>query len=88
MNVLVTGGAGYIGSHTCKVLAGAGHHPITFDNLSTGHRAATTATIGSTPVAATIPSSVMPALISSKAILERTSNLLQLQLAPRSARIN
>ncbi len=38
--VLVTGGAGYIGSHTCKALAAAGDLPVTFDNLSTGHRAA------------------------------------------------
>lgn len=37
MNVLVTGGAGYIGSHTCKALAQAGHVPVSFDNLSTGH---------------------------------------------------
>jgi UDP-arabinose 4-epimerase len=37
MRVLVTGGAGYIGSHTCKVLARAGHTPIVFDNLSSGH---------------------------------------------------
>ena len=35
--VLVTGGAGYIGSHTCKLLATAGYEPITYDNLSTGH---------------------------------------------------
>ncbi|WCT74047.1 UDP-glucose 4-epimerase GalE [Sphingomonas naphthae] len=39
MKVLVTGGAGYIGSHTAKRLAEHGHTPITFDNLSTGHRA-------------------------------------------------
>jgi UDP-glucose-4-epimerase GalE len=38
MKVLVTGGAGYIGSHTCKALASAGHVPIAFDNLSRGHR--------------------------------------------------
>jgi UDP-glucose-4-epimerase GalE len=38
MKVLVTGGAGYIGSHVCKALARAGHEPIAFDNLSTGHR--------------------------------------------------
>lgn len=38
MRVLVTGGAGYIGSHTCKLLAEAGHAPIVFDNFSTGHR--------------------------------------------------
>jgi UDP-arabinose 4-epimerase len=37
MKVLVTGGAGYIGSHACKALAEAGHEPITYDNLSTGH---------------------------------------------------
>src|SRR5262245_51818760 len=40
MKVLVTGGAGYIGSHTCKALARAGHEPVVFDNLSTGHREA------------------------------------------------
>jgi UDP-arabinose 4-epimerase len=39
-SVLVTGGAGYIGSHTCKVLARAGHQPVVFDNLSRGHREA------------------------------------------------
>jgi UDP-arabinose 4-epimerase len=37
MKVLVTGGAGYIGSHTCKALATAGHTPVVFDNLTTGH---------------------------------------------------
>jgi len=37
MKVLVTGGAGYIGSHTCKALATAGITPVTYDNLSTGH---------------------------------------------------
>lgn len=36
--VLVCGGAGYIGSHMCKALAAAGYLPVTFDNLSTGHR--------------------------------------------------
>lgn len=35
-NVLVTGGAGYIGSHACKVLSAAGFTPVTFDNLCTG----------------------------------------------------
>jgi len=38
MKVLVTGGAGYIGSHACKVLALAGHEPIVYDNLVNGHR--------------------------------------------------
>lgn len=39
-NVLVTGGAGYIGSHACKALRTAGYIPVTFDNLETGWRAA------------------------------------------------
>lgn len=38
MNVLVTGGAGYIGSHVCQVLSQANITPIVFDNLSTGHK--------------------------------------------------
>ena len=38
MRVLVPGGAGYIGSHTCKALAEAGHTPIVYDNMHTGHR--------------------------------------------------
>jgi len=33
--VLVTGGAGYIGSHACKALAAADYLPVTLDNLST-----------------------------------------------------
>lgn len=37
MNILVTGGAGYIGSHACKALAQAGYTPITYDNLVNGH---------------------------------------------------
>ena len=36
--VLVTGGAGYIGSHACKALRAAGFYPVTYDNLSTGRR--------------------------------------------------
>jgi UDP-arabinose 4-epimerase len=38
--ILVTGGAGYIGSHCCKALAEAGHEPIVFDNVVMGHREA------------------------------------------------
>ena len=37
MRVLVTGGAGYIGSHTAKLLATSGHVPVVFDDLSQGH---------------------------------------------------
>lgn len=37
-NVLVAGGAGYIGSHVSKILSESGYVPVTFDNLSTGHR--------------------------------------------------
>src|ERR1700761_2191564 len=36
--ILVTGGAGYIGSHACLALAASGYQPIVYDNLSTGHR--------------------------------------------------
>jgi UDP-arabinose 4-epimerase len=36
-SVLVTGGAGYIGSHACKALARAGFLPVTYDNLVYGH---------------------------------------------------
>jgi len=39
-NVLVTGGAGYVGSHACKALAQAGILPVTYDDLSEGHRSA------------------------------------------------
>jgi UDP-arabinose 4-epimerase len=37
-SILVTGGAGYIGSHTCKQLAREGYNPIVFDDFSTGNR--------------------------------------------------
>ncbi|HUQ91166.1 MAG TPA: UDP-glucose 4-epimerase GalE [Bryobacteraceae bacterium] len=37
MNILVTGGAGYIGSHVAKALSKAGHVPTVFDNLEMGH---------------------------------------------------
>ncbi|HEY6873446.1 MAG TPA: UDP-glucose 4-epimerase GalE [Geobacteraceae bacterium] len=36
--ILVTGGAGYIGSHTCKALREGGYTPVTYDNLVYGHR--------------------------------------------------
>jgi UDP-glucose 4-epimerase len=40
MNVLVAGGAGYIGSHTVKRLKESGHSPVIYDNLSRGHEGA------------------------------------------------
>jgi len=38
LNILVAGGAGYIGSVTAKMLLDAGHHIVVYDNLSRGHR--------------------------------------------------
>src|SRR5436190_875150 len=40
LNILVTGGAGFVGSHVCKALGRDGFQPITYDNLSRGHREA------------------------------------------------
>lgn len=40
MNILVTGGAGYIGSHTVEALKNSGFTPIVYDNFSTGHELA------------------------------------------------
>ena len=37
MKIMVTGGAGYIGSHVVKALGAAGHDVLVYDNLSTGH---------------------------------------------------
>ena len=39
-SILVTGGAGYVGSHACKALAAAGYRPVVYDSLSRGHRGA------------------------------------------------
>lgn len=39
-NILVVGGAGYIGSHTVKMLAKKGYNPVVYDNLSKGHKEA------------------------------------------------
>jgi UDP-glucose-4-epimerase GalE len=44
--VLVTGGAGYIGSHAVQALVLAGHPVVVYDNLSAGHRGAVTAAAG------------------------------------------
>src|SRR5215204_3901425 len=41
MNVLVAGGAGYIGSHTVKRLKESGHKPVIYDNCSRGHKVVT-----------------------------------------------
>ena len=40
MDILVTGGAGYIGSHMCKYLSRNGYQPVVLDNLSRGHQQA------------------------------------------------
>ena len=40
MNIFVTGGAGYVGSHCIRGLCDAGHDVVVYDNLSTGHREA------------------------------------------------
>ena len=45
MNVLVVGGAGYIGSHCVRQLVAAGHRPVVLDNLAFGHRSAVCAEI-------------------------------------------
>ena len=43
--ILVTGGAGYIGSHCCRALERAGYHPVCYDNFSTGHRSFVTGSL-------------------------------------------
>src|SRR4028119_1235654 len=58
MNVLVAGGAGYIGSHTVKRLKEAGHNPVIYDNLSRGHR--TAAAVPKLPAAAADPTDRPP----------------------------
>jgi UDP-glucose 4-epimerase len=45
MNILVVGGAGYIGSHCVRQIVAAGHKPVVLDNLSYGHRSAVPAGI-------------------------------------------
>jgi len=45
MNVLVAGGAGYIGSHCVRQLSAAGHRPVVLDNLVYGHRTAVPAAV-------------------------------------------
>ena len=61
MNVLVVGGAGYIGSHCVRQLVAAGHNPVVHDKLIFGHRAATSedAAAASELVVVTIPLSAV-----------------------------
>jgi UDP-glucose 4-epimerase len=42
MKILITGGAGYIGSHVVKALGPLGYELVVYDNLSTGHKEAVT----------------------------------------------
>lgn len=46
MRIIVTGGAGYIGSHTARLLADSGHDVLVYDNLSRGHRRAAELAVG------------------------------------------
>ena len=46
MNILITGGAGYIGSHTARALLNEGHNVWVIDNLSRGHKEAVQRTVG------------------------------------------
>jgi UDP-glucose-4-epimerase GalE len=59
MRVLVTGGAGYVGSHAAKLLAESGHGVVVVDNLAEGHREA----VGKLPL-------VVADLLDSGAIIE------------------
>ncbi len=47
MRIVVTGGAGYIGSHTARLLAKQGHDVLIYDSLSRGHRRAAELAVGS-----------------------------------------
>src|SRR5689334_16488102 len=44
-SILVTGGAGYIGSHCCRALDAAGYRPVCYDNFSTGHQSFVTGSL-------------------------------------------
>jgi UDP-glucose 4-epimerase len=58
VNVLVVGGAGYIGAHMCKLLSERGHGVVVCDNFSTGHRqAVATTTAAATACARSSPRS-------------------------------
>ena len=67
MTVLVTGGAGYIGSHACKALARAGWLPVAYDNLVYGHTQAALEVplIRGDPSLRSVPTSTIPYLSSS-----------------------
>lgn len=58
--VLVTGGAGYVGSHAAKALARAGYRPVVFDDLSRGFRKAVRWGRWSRPISPTAPHSPPP----------------------------
>jgi UDP-glucose 4-epimerase len=55
---LVTGGAGYIGSHACKALAQAGYNPVAYDDLVYGHREAARLRVGHFSLDSRIPATI------------------------------
>jgi nucleoside-diphosphate-sugar epimerase len=67
MSVLVTGGAGYIGSHMVKMLRAKGRSVFVLDNLSTGHRDAVPSGAGRRSARTSPPSCAMPGRSSSAA---------------------
>ena len=57
MRVLVTGGAGYVGSHAAKQLAKSGHDVLIVDNLAEGHRPPSANCRSSRPICSTASAS-------------------------------
>ena len=84
MNVLLTGGAGYIGSHVARALAAAGHRCVAYDNLSKGHRQAVDGRAGrrgrgrrAGPASGAAPASPIEAVIHLAAFIEAGESVAQ-----------